>query len=134
MEKDGKPGEAPELKAYSDMAGENKSFLREIELLIDTSGIPLTVVCDITPVDRSSKQLYLSYSNFIHMYDFALALNARYTHDGHEDEVDQQVMEGTDNMAKFMLDMKNISAVPKLNDYIDVAVMKDLYPAEVTAL
>ncbi len=47
---------------------------------------------------------------------------------------DQQFMEGTDNMAKFMLDMKNISAVPELNDYIDIAVMKDLYPAEVTAL
>lgn len=46
---------------------------------------------------------------------------------------DQQFMEGTDNMAKFMLDMKNISAVPKLNDYIDIAVMKELYPADVTA-
>ena len=117
--KNGKPGEAPELKAYSDMAGENKSFLHEIELLIDTSGIPLTVVCDITPVDRSSKKLYLSYSNFIHMYDFALALNARYTHDGHEDEVDQQVMEAEFEALSQEYKLMNINQVKSFSRYLN---------------
>lgn len=45
---------------------------------------------------------------------------------------DQQFVDGTNNMAKFMLDMKNISAVPTVKDYIDMSLMKELYPAEVT--
>lgn len=45
---------------------------------------------------------------------------------------DQQFIDGTNNMAKFMLDMKNISAVPQIKGYIDMSIMKELYPAEVT--
>lgn len=45
---------------------------------------------------------------------------------------DQQFVDGTDSMAKFMLDMKNISKVPAVKDYIDMSMMKELYPAEVT--
>ena len=46
---------------------------------------------------------------------------------------DSQFMDGTNNMAKFMLDMKNISAVPAIKEYVDMAPMKELYPSEVTA-
>lgn len=46
---------------------------------------------------------------------------------------DQQFVEGTNNMAAFMLDMKNIKAVPRIKDYVDMSPMKELYPAEVTA-
>lgn len=45
---------------------------------------------------------------------------------------DQEFVDGTNNMAKFMLGMKNISAVPAIKDYVDMAPMKELYPAEVT--
>jgi hypothetical protein len=89
----GKPGKAPELKAYSDIADENKSFVRNIEMLVDTTGIPLTVVCDIAPVNRGVKHVYLSDSSFLHLYDFAMALNARYAFEGREDEVDRATLE-----------------------------------------
>lgn len=46
---------------------------------------------------------------------------------------DKQFMEGTDNMARFMLDMKNIAAVPAIKDYVDTTAMKELYPNDVSA-
>lgn len=46
---------------------------------------------------------------------------------------DPQFMDGADNMAKFMLDMKNISAVPKTSEYVDMSFMKELYPNDVTS-
>ncbi len=46
---------------------------------------------------------------------------------------DKQFMEGTDNMARFMLDMKNIAAVPAIKDYVDTAIMRELYPNDVSA-
>ena len=45
---------------------------------------------------------------------------------------DQQFVDGTNNMAKFMLDMKSIKSVPKFNSYVDTSAMKKLFPAEVT--
>ena len=68
---------APRLKAYSDMAGEKQDFTADIERIVDTSFIPLTVKPNIRKADRKSKRTYLSGSNFLHLYDFAVALHAR---------------------------------------------------------
>ena len=54
----------PKLKAYSEMANEENSFVRDIEGIVDTAGIPITVVCDTAPVNRGSKHIYLSDSSF----------------------------------------------------------------------
>lgn len=45
---------------------------------------------------------------------------------------DDQFMEGTNNMAKFMMDMKSIKKVPEIKSYVDTSLMKKLYPDEVT--
>ncbi|MBQ3281729.1 MAG: hypothetical protein IJH41_04930 [Eubacterium sp.] len=89
----GKVGDEPKLKAYSDIANEKKTFAVNIKKIVDTSEVPLIVVCDIAPVNRGSKQVYLSSSNFLHLHDFAVALNARYAHEGEEKYVDQETLE-----------------------------------------
>ncbi|MBR0160834.1 MAG: hypothetical protein IJQ02_06120 [Oscillospiraceae bacterium] len=69
--------EEPRLKAYSDMAGEKRRFTADIEKIVDTSFIPLTVGWKLCRPDRKSKRTYLSGSSFLHLYDFAVALHAR---------------------------------------------------------
>lgn len=67
----------PRLKAYSDMAGDKPDFTADIERIVDTSAIPLTVRSQLRRVDRENKHTYLSGSNFLHFFDFAVALHAR---------------------------------------------------------
>ena len=73
----GKRKKEPRLKAYSDMVGEKQRFTVDIEKIVDTSFIPLTVTPKLCKVDRRSKHTYLSESNFLHFYDFAVVLHAR---------------------------------------------------------
>ena len=115
----GKPGKAPKLKAYSDMAGEKKKFLRDIEHLVDTSGIPLTVVCDTAPVKRGSKRVYLSSSSFLHLHDFAVALNARYAHEGEEDRVDMDTLEAEFAALSLEYKLMNIHQVGSFARYLN---------------
>ena len=76
-ESGGEVGEAPRLKAYSDMAEKEQRFKVDIEHIIDTSIIPLTIEPNTKEVDRKSKHIYLSNSNFLHLFDFAVALHGR---------------------------------------------------------
>ena len=76
-EKDPESGEEPRLKAYSDMAGKKQRFTADIEKIVDTSLIPLTVKSSLRRADRGGKHTYLSDSSFLHLYDFAVALHAR---------------------------------------------------------
>ena len=76
-ENGGEQGEAPRLKAYSDMAEKEQRFTRDIEKIVDTSIMPLTVEAKTEPVDRGRKHTYLSGSNFLHFYDFAVTLHGR---------------------------------------------------------
>ena len=115
----GKPGKAPKLKAYSDMAGEKKKFLRDIERLVDTAGIPLTIVCDTAPVNRGSKHVYLSNSSFLHLHDFAVALNARYAHEGEEDEVNMEAIESEFAALSLEYKLANIHQVCSFSRYLN---------------
>ena len=67
----------PRLKAYSDMAGERSDFTLDIEAIVNTSFAPLTVTKRMVRADRKRKHTYLSESNFLHLYDFAVMLHAR---------------------------------------------------------
>ena len=67
----------PRLKAYSDMAGDPPDFTSDIERIVDTSFAPLAVRPNLRKPNRRSKRTYLSGSNFLHLYDFAVALHAR---------------------------------------------------------
>ena len=78
---DGKTEKMPRLKAYSDMAEKEQRFRADIEHVINTSIIPLTVEADTREVDRKSKHIFLSSSNFMHLYDFAVSLHGRYQKD-----------------------------------------------------
>lgn len=73
----GRQGDAPRLKAYSDMAEKKQRFRTDIEKIVDTAQIPLTVKARTGRVDRSAKHTYLSNSNFLHFYDFAVAIHGR---------------------------------------------------------
>lgn len=115
----GKPGKAPKLKAYSDMADEKKTFVRNIEMLVDTAGIPLTVVCDIAPVDRGSKRVYLSDSSILHLYDFAMALNARNDFEGREGEVDGAMLEKAFAALSLEYRLFNINQVKDFSRLLD---------------
>ena len=73
----GRKGEAPRLKAYSDMAEKEQRFTADIRRIVDMRDCPLTVVPELRCVDRQSKRTYLSDSSFLHLYDFAVALHGR---------------------------------------------------------
>ena len=76
-EDSGEKGKAPRLKAYSDMAEKEQRFAADIEQIINTCIIPVKVKPDLKPVDRKNKHIFLSSSNFMHLYDFAVALHGR---------------------------------------------------------
>ena len=73
----GEQGDPPRLKAYSDMVEKEQRFTRDIEKIVDTSIMPLTVEAKTEPADRARKHIYLSGSNFLHFYDFAVTLHGR---------------------------------------------------------
>ena len=73
----GGQGKPPRLKAYSDMAEKEQRFTADIEKIVDTETCPLHIRPDVRQVDRRSKHTYLSGSNFLHLYDFAVALHGR---------------------------------------------------------
>ena len=73
----GEKGSAPRLKAYSDMAEKEQRFTADIEKIVDTKDIPLHIVADTKKNDRRNKHIFLSSSNFLHLYDFAVALHGR---------------------------------------------------------
>lgn len=77
--------ELPKLKAYSNMVNDN-AFLKDIEAIIDMSVLNLEVSVDLQPADFRGKNAHLSNSNFMHLYDFAVALNAQYNELGENDE------------------------------------------------
>ena len=112
-------GKAPKLKAYSDMANAENSFAGNIEGIVDTAGIPITVVCDIAPVNRGSKHIYLSDSSFLHMHDFAVVLNARYAHEGDVDEVEKSTMEKEFSALSLEYKLSNLNQVKNFSRYLN---------------
>lgn len=72
----------PELKAYSAMyeVDENgvSDFRRDIECIIDLTKIKLFVSTGLSANSRLKKTGYLSNSNFINLYNFAVVLNGRW--------------------------------------------------------
>ena len=76
-EMNGEKGEAPRLKAYSDMAEKEQRFTSDIEKIVDTKDIPLHIVPAAREANRKRKHVFLSNSNFLHLYDFAVSLHGR---------------------------------------------------------
>ena len=97
--KAGTSSKEPKLKAYASMIEEN-DFERDIKRIVDLShGISLTVTTELRPLDRRHKKTYLSDTNFIHLYNFAVAMNAQY-----DKETDPEKM--VESFAKLSLEYK----------------------------
>lgn len=118
-EDDGEAGPAPRLKAYSDMAEKEQRFTADIEKIVDLTDIPLTVVPNTKAVDRKSKHTYLSTSNFLHLYDFAVALNARHSYQGEEEKVDIDVLEKEFENLSLEYQLSNINQAKQFSKYLN---------------
>ena len=118
-EQNGSVGDPPRLKAYSDMAEKEQRFRTDIEKIVDLSGYPLFVTTFLRAADRKSKHTYLSDSNFLHMYDFAVSINARYRYEGSEDEVPEEQLERDFDEMSLEYQLSNINQVKAFAKYLN---------------
>lgn len=87
VQEDGKPApgapKPPKLKAYSEMyvrKNGKTAFQADIESIVDLSEIKLDVEADFAERDATNHQRFLSDSNYLNLYNFALVLNGRWSH------------------------------------------------------
>ena len=109
----------PRLKDYSDTAAKEQRFRRDIESIVDLTGFPLFVDSDLRTVDRKVKHTYLSSSSFLHIYDFAVALNARYNYQGKEEDVPVEKLEAEFNALSLEYKLLNINQVRSFARYLN---------------
>ena len=83
---------APMLKAYSRMVHENK-FLKDIQNIVDLTVLKLEIEIRLQAANYTRKNAHLSNSTYMHLYDFAVALNAQYNALDEDDEVMMQSFE-----------------------------------------
>lgn len=109
----------PKLKAYSSMVNENE-FLQDIKRIVNTADLGLSVDVDLRKADYQRKNIYLSSSNFIHLYNFAVALNARYSHQGEEElsAIDKKMEEEFQELS-LEYKLSNIGQAKAFAGYLD---------------
>ena len=118
-EQKGATGTPPRLKAYSDMAEKEQRFRTDIEKIVDLSRYPLFITTFMRTADRRSKHTYLSGSNFLHMYDFAVAINGRYRYNGSEDEISAEQLERDFDEMSLEYQLSNINQVKSFAKYLN---------------
>ena len=103
--KDKKP---EKLKAFSSMYNINdkgvNEFQGDIELIVNLNEIKLKVNYKVVSNDFAERRTYLSDSNFINLYNFAVILNAKYSYS------DMKSADETGKLEEYILDSKNFSA------------------------
>ena len=109
----------PRLKAYSDMAEEEQRFRRDIGQIVNLSNCPLTVTQALRKADHQVKHTYLSTSNFLHIYNFAVAIHNRYLHQGKEKDTPTEVMEKEFNSLSLEYKLSNINQVRSFDRYLN---------------
>ena len=109
----------PRLKDYSDIAAKEQRFRLDIESIVDLTGFPLYVDSDLRAVNRKLKHTYLSSSSFLHIYDFAVALNARYNYQGMEEDIPVQQLEDEFNALSLEYKLLNINQVRVFARYLN---------------
>ncbi len=108
----------PTLKAYASMAFENE-FQQDIEKIVDLSHISLHVKTALQKRENQHKKTYLSNSNFIHLYNFAVALNGRWERNEEwrtSKEHGKEAQFLRDHMEEFLQSFKNLSLEYKLSN------------------
>ena len=116
---DGNPRTMPRLKAYSDMAEKGQRFTRDIRQIVDLEKCPLTVSCMTRRADYREKHTYLSTSNFLHIYNFAVALHSRYLYSGRTGSVSPEKMEQDFNSLSLEYKISNINQVRAFDRYLN---------------
>ena len=109
----------PRLKAYSDMAEKEQRFTTDIGRIVDLTGYPLSVDTVLRPIDRGAKHTYLSSSSFLHLYDFAVALHARYLQGDGETSVTAEEMEQNFNAISLEYKILNINQARSFDRYLN---------------
>lgn len=118
-------GEAPKLKAYSSMflkTEENhiSPFQADIERIVDLTDIKLIVETGLVENKNAKSRRYLSDSNFLNLYNFAIVLNGRWNSAGwkraKEMGQEEQFILDAENEKKFTEDFKHLSLEYKLSN------------------
>ena len=118
-EQSGEEGKPPRLKEYSDMSAKEARFRKNVEAVVDTSNIPLTIDAGIRPADRKNKRVYLSSSSFLHLYDFAVALNGRYANNNMEPEIPGEQLEEEFETLSLEYQISNINQAKNFAKYLN---------------
>lgn len=119
FEQDYQANKKAKLKAYSSMVHEN-TFFGDIAQIICTDDLGLSVSTAVKKANHKRKHIYLSDSNFIHLYNFAVALNARYSYQGKE-ETDEVIrkMEEEFNQLSLEYKLSNIGQAKAFAAHLD---------------
>ena len=118
-EAEGRKGEAPRLKAYSDMADSDQRFTTDLGKIVDLADCPLTVTTTLKKADRRKKHVYLSESNFLHIYDFAVVLHARYSYSGKGKMPTTERMEADFNRLSLEYKLSNMNQAKSFDRYLN---------------
>lgn len=105
---------------YRKMADGNITFLKDIEDIIrinqkDTVGLEVQAV--FAKNDRLTK-LHISNSSFLHLYNFAVALNGRYSY-GNDNQVDQAQLEEDFDRLSLEYQLSNILQAKAFAGYLE---------------
>ncbi len=119
------PGEekAPGLKAYSGMYIKKNGvsgFQKDIELIVDLNKIHLNVETGLAENIHSGNRSYLSDSNFINLYNFAIILNGRWGNAGWKSAKlagqEEQYLSDSRMVEEFSERFRNLSLEYKLSN------------------
>lgn len=118
-------GSTPVLKAFSKMyikQNDGKSnFLKDIEKIVDLSGIKLSVDTKLAAKNYSDDAL-LSESNFINLYNFAVILNGQWSDFGWKEAYakgrveEERFLTDEENITKYSDAFKKLSLEYKLSN------------------
>lgn len=115
----GSEEDKPRLKAYSDMEENGHRFRTDIGQIVDLKDCPLTVGSSLRRVDHQVKHTYLSTSNFLHIYNFAVTLHNRYLKGEKGKLPEQDVMEREFNSLSLEYKISNINQVRSFDRYLN---------------
>ena len=119
------PGQekSPGLKAYSGMYIRRNGvsgFQNDIERIVDLTEIRLHVETGLAEHIHAGNRSYLSDSNFINLYDFAIILNGRWSNDGWKRAKlagqEEQYLSDSRIVDEFVDGFKNLSLEYKLSN------------------
>ncbi len=106
--------------SYRKMTDENQKFLKDIEAIIclnKENSLKLSITAEFAKNNRREKP-YLSNTSFQHLYNFAVALNGRYSH-GDGNKVSTEELEAEFENLSLEYKLSNIMQAKAFSRYLD---------------